>query len=163
MSVFDSPGNLGGRLDDPRLINPLLAPPGAHGRWGAPGAADPRWLPLPEAGRRGVDQDRPTGGGNFNPGIKIDTSHVSVAPPYTGPKIPDFSDMHSSDGLSGPGVSGGPRPTYYTAADADTKRTSALQKDVDRWLEHVHPRGDEPFIRAGVNRIAAAHGIKLTW
>jgi hypothetical protein len=47
--------------------------------------------------------------------------------------------------------------------DANSKRIAALQKDVDGWLESVHPRGDEPFVRAGVDRIAAAHGIKLTW
>jgi hypothetical protein len=70
---------------------------------------------------------------------------------------------YASGGAVAPGVSGGPRPTYYAMGDANTKRIAALQKDVDGWLESVHPRGDEPFVRAGVDRIAAAHGIKLTW
>jgi hypothetical protein len=138
------------------------------------------------AGTTPYNPDYPTGGGNFNPGIKIDTSRASVAPPSqplpfqiapgwhvetnptagvgagSGPAVP-LLPRYASGGAVAPGVSGGPRPTYYVAADANTKRTTALQKDVDRWLEHVHPRGDEPFVRAGVDRIAAAHGIKLSW
>jgi hypothetical protein len=114
MSLFDSPGNLGGRLNDPRLINPLLAPPGAHGRWGAPGAD---WQPVghvgDEAGRRGLgyDQNRPTGGGNFNPNIAIDTSHVAAARPVTPPKKGRYlPKTPPPPGGAGGGLGGTPPP-----------------------------------------------------
>lgn len=39
---------------------------------------------MPQSPRSGsaYDPNHPTGGGNFNPGIQIDTSNASVAPPY---------------------------------------------------------------------------------
>jgi hypothetical protein len=83
VSVFDSFGNIGRRLDNPLLPQqggggaaagsprprPADVAPGAHGRWGAPG---PDW----GGAARG-------GPGNFNPDMRIDLSHVVPARPVT--------------------------------------------------------------------------------
>lgn len=130
MTVFDSPGNLGGRLDNPLLpqssgggtpppggglqgggrgpIPPI--PPNAPGwnPWRTPTPPPPPMPPYPMphpnpmarppdgsivetvvgqlpamhgAGTTPYNPDYPTGGGNFRPDIKIDTSRASVAPP----------------------------------------------------------------------------------
>jgi hypothetical protein len=48
---------------------------------------NPKRITIGEKAVGPYDPNLPTGGGNFNPDMKIDTSHVSVAPPYFGKKM----------------------------------------------------------------------------
>jgi hypothetical protein len=76
--------------------------------------------------------DRPTGGGNFNPGIKIDTSRASVAPPYV-PRPGDFGWIPggvggSAGGDLGWGPGGGIQPILGAQSARSWYQQQALEK-----------------------------------
>jgi hypothetical protein len=101
-----------------------------RGLWGDPEHPDQR--------RHRHHDDYPTSGGNFNPGIKIDLSHASVAPPYTGPPIPDFSDMRGTGVLGGSGppdvpIAGAERLLPFApAGEAQIRKAGEIQYQRER-------------------------------
>ena len=117
--------------------------------------------------------DRPTGGGNFNPGIKIDTSRISIAPPlppgsFTGGMggRPRWWPRGRRDGLWPPpdrssGVS-------VRRGDTPLEATEQLQKGVDAWIggvqwDRIPPYAHESLVKSTLDGMAARMGLRLSW
>jgi hypothetical protein len=138
-----------------------------------------------EAGRGlRYDPNRPTGGGNFNPNMKIDLSHISVAPPAPPPSLAPGGGLGGSrsggvggsaggtlrppvgPGGSGPGASG--PAVRIGRGNAPKELVQQLQRDVEAWIDGVpwgaiHPAAISGVVKGTINGMARQYGLTLIW
>jgi hypothetical protein len=148
-----------------------------------PRSTDPTiWWPNPPVPppSQPYDPNNPTGGGNFNPGMKIDTSHVSVAQPFkpgdnVGPFVsaPRRHPGPQEDPPPPPPPPSGPVVTLRAGnRGANGPAMEQFRRAVDAWMrdtlwETIDPATHHDTAKRVIGDMAGRYGLVIrrweTW
>ena len=116
------------------------------------------------------DPNYPTGGGNFNPNMKIDTSHVSVAPSYDQRNNPIVESPRHNLGSEDPPPAPNPGPvvTLQSGRGVGLLTMHQFRTAVDAWIsgvpwETIDPATHNDAVKRGIGAIAGRYGLRMTW
>lgn len=144
--------------------------------WAGQGAGQPNRFGAP------YDPNHPTGGGNFNPAMRIDTSTASSSgppkPPFDMGRYTDMVTGGPGGGFGGGidgGMGGAPPPPQHqvnirddTHGAVDGDLLKQLNKDAKQWLDSLpHELARHPALehigKTFFEIMAGQHGLQVRW
>jgi hypothetical protein len=119
--------------------------------------------------------DPATGGGNFNPNMKIDLSHISVAPPYDQSNNPIVTVPRRHPGLEAPpppnpgpeAPPSGPVVTLQFRSGTNRHAAHQFRTAADAWIRSVpwwtiDPATHNDAVKRVIESMAGRYGIVIT-